>query len=78
MEFLGAESGDIALNLLQDGAVADWNAKTLHQARSWQAVDAATKKVNNISYLMRPACAGRSVFRAIVLAIITQIEEDPI
>jgi hypothetical protein len=35
MEFLGAESGDIALIPLQNGVIADWNAKTLHQARSW-------------------------------------------
>jgi hypothetical protein len=54
-----------APKLLQYGLVANWNAKTLHQACFWQAVDAVTKKVNNFSYLMRPACAARNVFRAV-------------
>jgi hypothetical protein len=58
--FLGAASGEIGFGLLQNGVVADWNAKTLYRARSRQRVDAVTKKVNNFSYLMRPACAGRS------------------
>ncbi|ATU94326.1 hypothetical protein BLM14_21495 (plasmid) [Phyllobacterium zundukense] len=42
----------------------------LHQAR-WQAVE-----VNNFSYLMRPVCAGRSVFGRSFKPSTTHFEED--
>jgi hypothetical protein len=57
------------------GVVVDWNAKTLYRARSWQPVDAGTKKVNNFSYLMRTR--GEVFFGRSFKQGITQIEEDP-
>lgn len=58
----GAESGDMAFQLPQNGVVADRHAKTLHQTLSWQAADATTKKVNEFSDTLGSACVTWSNF----------------
>lgn len=63
---LGAESGDMALQLPQNGVVADRHAKTPHQALSRQAAGAVAKKLNEFSNTPGSTRVRRSNFGQLI------------
>src|SRR5271166_7159449 len=52
---LGAETGDLTLQMPQNGVVADRHAKTLHQPFCRPTASAMAEKMNNFSDSLGPA-----------------------
>ena len=63
---LRTETGDLALQVPQDGVVADWHSETLHQPLSRPAARAVANKVNKFSDSLGPTSVRTNNLRQLI------------